>query len=151
MGAWRAASGAMTTWRRAVAIHEAGHAVVALKLGCDIVRIGYCFEDDEVAGECEWQKPHKHERRSWLACVPLGGVFAMKLWARDFVDFDELCNFKHCDQDWANFQKTRGGMSYRACRRLVLQILRENEALVLALASTMERDGFADQSNFTLP
>jgi hypothetical protein len=34
---------------------------------------------------------------------------------------------------------------------LVLQILRENEALVLALASTMERDGFADQSNFTLP
>jgi hypothetical protein len=128
--------------RRYVAIHEAGHAVVAMALGKDMHELRIT---EEGGGYCQNYAPRRW--RSWHAASSLGGVFAGALYARDWDRLEECNNWEHCCEDLRLFNADRGGMTFRQGRRICLEILRERKAQLLKLADVLERDGFVDFRN----
>ncbi len=133
-----------------MAIHEAGHAIVALHLGKDVleVRIDVPEGDDTLPMGGGYSLNYAHrESRSWHACSCLAGVLACAMYARDFAELDQWNNWGHCHEDMRLFNAARGGMSYRQARRITLDILRERKDDLLDLAAILIRDGFVDHTN----
>lgn len=123
------------------ALHESGHAVVGKALGHEVylIHLGddgdYCdggylssFPDGEPAGQ---------RRRALIA---LGGYFATAMYGQG-QGFD-VSDWAVAEQDLAEFESNRDGMTFRHARKKVIRILREHEEGLLALASRVanERD-----------
>jgi hypothetical protein len=143
----------VTTLRRLMAIHEAGHAIVGMYLGEDVLelRLDVPEGDPELPDGGAYCLKWKARRpRAVQACSSLGGLFACALFCRDFEGFAELNNWTHCHEDLRLFNLFRGGMTYRQGRRIALGILRECETGVRRLADVLERDGFVDHTNAPL-
>lgn len=141
----------MTTMRRLQAIHEAGHAVVAMATGMHIhsLRIevprgdpvldtggGYCLNYSPLG---RWRSKHS------IMC--LAGVLACSIHCRDYPEFEGHNSWAWCHEDMRLFNAGRRGMTYRQARRMVLAILRAFEDEVLELAAILERDGFVTVAN----
>jgi hypothetical protein len=114
---------------RFMAVHEAGHAVVAMALGMDVIEIAV----NPDGGRCI--RPEYHPPQSFHAYTALGGYFATAMYARD-------CNnawltWSDCKEDLERFNRTRMGATYRHGRRVVVQILRDKKAKVLHLAELL--------------
>lgn len=126
---------------RMMAVHEAGHAVVAMALGCDIVELRL----EPKGGHCIHIPPTPV--RSWHACSALAGVYACRVHCRDNPRLADMNSWDNCSDDWAQFMARRGGMTFRHARRLVMGILRDREAQVLLFADILERDGYLSHEN----
>jgi hypothetical protein len=141
----------MTTTRRLQAVHEAGHAVVAMATGMHIhsLRIevpegdpilktggGYCLNYSPAE---RWRSKHS------IMC--LAGVLACSIHCRDYPELEEHNSWAWCHEDMRLFNADRNGMTYRQARRMVLAILRAREAEVLELAAILERDGIVTIAN----
>lgn len=149
----------MTSWRdgytedelHCMAVHEAGHAVVAMYLGKDILQTRINVEPGELdwlpegGGFCENFAPR--HKRSWHACSSLAGVFACAVLCRDRSCFEEFNDWEICHEDRRLFNRDRDGMTFRQGRNLTLGIIHEMKDKILELAEILKRDGYADYSN----
>lgn len=142
----------MTSERRFMAIHEAGHAIVAMALGKDLLECRIDTKPGEIdvlpdgGGYCQTFAP-RGKYRSWHASSSLAGVLACAIHCRDFKDYDEWNTWENCHEDLRLFNAGRGGMTYRQGRKIALEILREDEDKLLRMAAIIEKDGFIDFSN----
>lgn len=142
---WKPASKA---GRRIQAVHEAGHAVVAIACGLSInlIKIDINPEDSDwspdAAGFCEY---HYQEPFPFLQSI--GGLLACSLYCQGLEEMDEWNTWENCSDDLEAFNKSRKGMTYRHARKIVLGILRHRKNEVLELADVLERDGVLNYSN----
>lgn len=134
--------------KRFMAIHEAGHAVVAMYTGKNIkeIRIDVPEGDPIMPDGGGYCLNYKHANpRSWHACSCLAGVFATRLFCTDYPP--EWSTWEHCHEDMRLFNAERKGMTYRQARRITLGVLGELKHRVMELADILERDGFVDYTN----
>ena len=149
----------MTSWRErytedelhCMAVHEAGHAVVAMYLGKDILitRINVMPGEEESMpdGGGYSQNFAPRHKRSWHACSALAGVFACAVLCRDRSCLEEFVDWKICHEDMRLFNRDRDGMTFRQGRAITLDIVHEMKDKILELAEILKRDGYADYSN----
>lgn len=130
-------------YRRFVAIHEAGHAVVAMHVGKHIKAL--VIKDDEGGGYCESYDPTP--KLSKHACSCLGGALATRLYCRDFDEWEKHSSWAWCSEDIKIFNEARDGMTYRQARAIALNILRCMKHEVMELAEILERDGQLNWNN----
>lgn len=121
-----------------MAMHEAGHAVVAIKLGLDVLEI----KIGPIGGYCTH---FRSEPEQDIDCyTALGGYFAVALYCREETQY---LSWDLCSDDIDRFNRTRKGCSFRNGRKEVLRILRENKETVLALVDKLMQYGYVDHSN----
>lgn len=131
---------------RIIAVHEAGHATVAFAVGIDVVEIRIAA----AGGHCTHTgtyRSNQRTRRRAAALVSLGGYFAAALHCRQLDGYGRLNSWWNCSEDLARFWHNSCGMPFRQGRTMVLDILRERQSGLLALARRLERDGFVDHTN----
>lgn len=136
-------SGEEQAYLRTVALHEAGHAVVAMYLGLNVTGLKL---SQDLGGTCD-VLIDKTQFRSWQAATFLGGVCAELLHCRDSQHFATKSNWSFCHEDFRLFNLYRCGMSFRQCKQLALGILREERDRLLATADVLEHFGVVDYSN----
>lgn len=125
-----------------MAVHEAGHAVVAMYLGVDVLEMRI----DKYGGECTHFVKAKRPR-SIYSCIPLGGYFACSLFCRDAVNYERFNNWINLEGDLERFSNSRNGMSYRFARNVCLGILRDEKEKLFIISNLLERDLFVDFTN----
>src|SRR5690348_7004905 len=111
---------------RLMAVHEAGHAIVALKIGKDVSELRI----DASGGYCISHFPQP--KRAWHAASSLAGVYACRMFCRDNPFLDEFNSWENCHEDLRLFYEHRGGMTRRYARRLAIAILSDFEKDVMA-------------------
>lgn len=121
-------------------LHEAGHAVVAMAHGKDIVGIKV---NNEGGGFCDTGL--KGSPRSYHAYSSLAGYYAVALFATNAADhYRSWETLKGPGLDLDIFNNGRMGASFRHARREVLALLRERKHDVLELAGRLYRYGRVD-------
>jgi len=133
------------------AVHESGHALIAISLGLMISKCELNVAPGVVnslpdGGACCWVHPAK-QSRSWDASVGLGGFFACALYCRGNPWFESQNNWQHLKEDLRMFNELRGGWTFRQGRRLVLDILSSNMLELLQMSAVLYKDGKLDHSN----
>jgi hypothetical protein len=147
-----AVAGLTRTERRICAVHEAGHAVVAMYCGIDVIelRIGPGGGECTHLGGPQRKRGGKMTRRRRLRCalIALGGYLAASMHCRHLRAYEAWNDWDNLGADWSRFKSHRCGITWRRARTVVLGILREKEQQLLHLASVLERDGFVDSTNY---
>lgn len=129
--------------RRLMSMHEAGHAVVALYLGIDLIELRISETD---GGTCTRVVPDDPPR-SWHSLPSLGGYFAAAMHCQDCSEYSDWNSWVNCIDDLNKFHSKRMGMTYRTARRFVIGILKEDQEKLFFLADLLARDGFVNSTN----
>jgi len=131
--------------RKSTAIHEAGHAVVALGLGLKLGRIRIAIDGDPTKGRVEIEEDQDHLPLIDRLAICVAGIDAQDLFEVEGHAFSGMSDMERVDQLVGDDLSEREVLGFRnagygRAREILVRHLDEVEAVANALAEAGELD-----------
>ncbi len=130
-----------TVWQydSGIAIHEAGHAVVAVVFGWRVQRVCVADPQDDVAGRCEVHLSEPATPRKWIVFLLAGAIAEQTLTDRigPWGDSQDRRNAKEAAMDAAEGDRSRSAKVLAEAEHSARELVIEHAADIRNLAAAI--------------